>query len=57
MANKPINMSKIRQIIKLYGQGIGKKKIAARLAVSKNTVKHYIDFYNTLKISYADLAK
>lgn len=49
MANQPISMSKIRQIIKLHSQGMGKKKVALRLAVSKNTVKHYLDFYQTLK--------
>lgn len=55
MANKQLHMSKVRQILKLYCQGIGKKKIAARLAVSKNTVRHYIDFYLGLKISYAEI--
>ena len=43
MANKPTSMSKVRQIIKLYAQAIGKKKIALRLGISKNTVKHYIE--------------
>jgi len=42
MANKTISMSKIRNIIKLYSQGIGKKSIAERLDLSKNTVKTYI---------------
>jgi transposase len=41
MANKPISMSKVRQIIKLYSQEIGKKKIALRLGVSKNTVQNW----------------
>lgn len=45
MANKPIDMSVLRQILKHYSQGIGKKKIARRLGVSKNTIKAYIDFF------------
>ena len=49
MANKPICMSKVRQIIKLYSKGIGKKKIGERIGISKNTVKHYLDVFKTLK--------
>lgn len=57
MANKPIIMSKIRQILKLYAKGIGKKKIAGRLSVSKNTVKHYIEFFVKLKMPLSDLER
>lgn len=57
MANKAIIMSKIRQILKLYSKGIGKKKIALQLAVSKNTIKHYIDFYLRLKIPYSEIER
>lgn len=49
MPNKSIRMSKVRQIIKLYSQGIGKKKIGLRLGMSKNTVKLYIEQYYKLK--------
>lgn len=57
MANKTISMSKVRQIIKLYSQGIGKKKIGNRLAVSKNTVKQYIITFIKLKMPWDELAK
>ena len=57
MANNPISMSKIRQIIRLYSQGVGKKKIALRLSVSKNTVKHYIDFYHSLLLTREEVDK
>ncbi len=50
-------MSKVRQILKLYSKGIGKKKIAERISVSKNTVKHYVEFYLQIKIPYADIEK
>jgi len=39
MANKAISMSKVRQIIKLYTQEMGKKKIGERIGMSKHTVK------------------
>jgi transposase len=52
MANKPIDMSNVRQIIKLYCQNMGKKKIAERPGMSKNTVKIYIDHYRGLKTTW-----
>src|ERR1035437_1309292 len=57
MANKQTSMSNVRQIIKLYSQAIGKKKIALRLGISKNTVKHYIDVFETLKTTSDALMK
>lgn len=57
MANKPTSMSKVRQIIKLYSQGIGKKKIGVRLGVSKNTVKHYVEVFKGLKTNIEELIK
>lgn len=57
MANKAISMSKVRQIIKLYNQGIGKKKIGTRLGMSKNTVKLYIETYYSLKITWDELSR
>jgi len=57
MSNKLTSMSKIRQIIKLFAQRMGKKKIAERLGMSKHTVKFYIDFYETLKTPWDELSK
>jgi transposase len=51
MANKPIEMSKIRQILKLYSNGIGKKKIASRVGSSKNTVRAYIEEFIRLRLT------
>jgi transposase len=56
MANKPIEMSKIRQIMKLYIQRIGKKKIGERLGISKNTVKVYIDIFFSLQRPWDELS-
>ncbi len=57
MANKPTSMSKIRQIIKLYYQQLGKKKIGDRLDMSKHTVKLYIDHFHSLKTTKEALFK
>ncbi len=48
-------MSKVKQIIKLYAQGIGKKKIGLRLCLSKNTVKLYIDRLIRLRKPWEEL--
>ena len=42
MAGKPKRMGQVKQIIRLYQQGLGKKTIAKRLGISKNTVRSYI---------------
>lgn len=57
MANKPISMSKVRQILKLHAQGIGKRKIALRLGMSKNTVKVYLDIYAKLRTPWQELSR
>ena len=57
MANKAISMSKVRQIIKLYTQQMGKKKIGERLGMSKQTVKLYIEHFRSLKIPKEELFK
>ena len=43
MAGKPKRMGQIKQLIRLYQQGLGKKTIARELGMSKNTVKSYVD--------------
>lgn len=57
MANNPISMSKVRQIIKLYSKGIGKRKIAQRLCVSKNIVKCYLEYFSRLNTTVEELSK
>ncbi len=55
MANKPTSMSNVRQIIKLYFQQMGKKKIGERLGMSKNTVKLYIEQFHRFKLTKEEL--
>jgi len=42
MANTPLDMQKIKQIFRLYTQGVSKREISKRLGISRNTVKKYI---------------
>ena len=42
MAARPIEMSKVKHVIRMYESGVPKKEIARRLGISRNTVKDYI---------------
>jgi predicted transcriptional regulator len=42
MANNPISMIKIRQILRLQSQGCSKLQIAAHTGIARNTQKKYI---------------
>jgi transposase len=45
-------MQKLRQVIRLYGQGKGTKAINSMLGVSRNTVKKYLQIYHASGMSY-----
>lgn len=55
MANKPITMNKIRQIIRLYTQSKGKKFISHHTGVARNTVKKYINIFKELRITCEEI--
>src|SRR5690349_15301800 len=55
MANKTILMSRIRQLLRLYAQGKGKKQISMLTGIARNTVKKYLQLFTTLKLTYADV--
>jgi transposase len=57
MANNPIFMSKIRQILRLYFQKQGKKVISEQTGVSRNTIKKYLKIFKSLKIPFDELSK
>lgn len=42
MSGTPIEMSKVKQVIRMYESGVPKRDIARRLCILKNTVKDYI---------------
>ncbi len=55
MANKLIDMSKVRKVIQLHGQGKSKLFISKYLSLSRNTVKKYIALYQLLNFSIEDI--
>lgn len=55
MANKPIIMNKIKQIILLHCQGQGSRKISTISGVSRNVVRQYIARFGALKVSFTDI--
>ncbi len=57
MANKTILMSRIKQILRFYTQGISKKKISELTGSSRNTVKKYIHKFLKEHLTYEDIHK
>jgi len=55
MANKSISMRKIRQILRLYGQGQSKLAIYRLTGVSRNTLKKYIKDYERLHLNMIEV--
>ena len=51
MANKKTDMSKLRQMLRLYAQGESKLKISELTGVSRNTLKKYLKIYARLRLS------
>ena len=57
MANKPIQMSKLRQVLKLYCQGQSKLHISKSTGLSRNTVKKYLNVLTGLKTTWEEVSK
>ncbi len=57
MSNKPIEMHKLRQIIRLYRQGTGIKTTHVMIGVSRNTIKKYVRRWHELGLSYDSFSK
>jgi len=55
MSNNPIKMNKLRTIIRLYEEQTGLKTIAVMARTSRNTVKKYIQKWNSLDMPYETL--
>ena len=51
MANKQIDMRKIKQIFKLYSEGVSKRQISLQLGLSRNTITKYIDFFKRYQLT------
>lgn len=57
MANKPITMSKLRQVLKLYCQGQNKLQVSTITGLSRNTVKKYIHTFIGLKTTWDEVSQ
>ncbi len=57
MANKQIDMSKIRKVIKFHCEGKSKVFISSYLSLSRNTVKKYISLFKVLDIPFSEFNK
>lgn len=55
MAGKPIEMSKLRNVIKLHAQGKSNLFISQYLRLSRNTVKKYLRQFSSLQITFEEL--
>ena len=51
MANKQIDMRKIKQIFKLYSEGVSKRKISLIIGLSRNTTTKYINFFKRYSLT------
>jgi len=51
MANKQIDMRKVKQIFKLYSEGVSKRQISSRLGISRNTITKYISFFKRYRLT------
>lgn len=51
MSNKPIDMFKIRQLLRLYAEGRGSKFINKATGISRNTVKKYLIQFASLQLT------
>ena len=55
MANRLIDMRKVRKVITLHHQGKSKVFISKYLSLSRNTVKKYIALYQLLNLTIEDI--
>ena len=55
MANKTIDMNKIRQILRMHSQGKSKLLISEQTGVARNTVKKHLRHFNLLRMTIDEL--
>jgi transposase len=56
MANNNIDMSKLKQILKMYAYKTGTRRISERTNVSRTTVMKYLERYRYLRIPWDELS-
>ena len=52
MANNPITMNKVREILRLYTQGVSKLSISEQTGTARNTLKKYIHNFRVSGLTY-----
>jgi transposase len=57
MANNPISMIKIRQILRLQSQGCSKLAIAAQTGIARNTLKKYIKEFTASGLTFDEICE
>ena len=55
MANNPISMIKIRQILRLQSQGCSKLQIASQTGIARNTLKKYIKEFISSGLTFEEI--
>lgn len=55
MANKKIDMLNIKQLLRLYTQGVSKLQLSKQLGISRNTAKKYIGLFHEHQLTYEEL--
>ena len=50
-------MQKVKQVVRLYGQGKGTKAISSSLAIARNTIKKYLQIFHSSGIDYKTFFK
>ena len=56
MANKTIDMNKIRQVLRMHTQGKSKLLISQQAGVARNTVSKYIQQFHRLRMTSAEMS-
>ena len=57
MANKQIDMRKVKKIFKLHSNGTSKRQISVLTGVSRNTVSKYIAFFKHYKLTAYEVSE
>ena len=55
MANERLGMTKVRQIIRLWHEGISRRNIADALGISRDSARKYVALFEMSGISYSDV--
>jgi len=55
MANKPIDMNKLRSTIRLHTEGKSKRFISTQLGLSRNTVVKYVERFVATQLTYEEI--